>query len=503
LGGLLGASVLLVVVVLNVVLAKVKAIFPIIHESGASIAFGCLAGALALATGHPRFLSLDARMFSRLVYLALLPAIVFHAGLTLEKRHFFDNLGSILAFAVAGTIANALVLSAGFWLFSIWGLWAASLEECLMFGAVLSATDTVATIAALREIHVDPRLHSLVFGESLLNDAVSIALVSVLSRMPRANSRSWITIVGAVSGNFAIQGFGSLIIGVVIALAGAFTLRNLVLLHQQPGPHHPGRLPPVRHLSSAHELSIVLLGNYVAYSCAQALALSGILSLLSSSLLVGHYAWLSLRRSSRVALYECASWAAYLSETACFVAIGFELISSLPRGQDWHWPLIGCSIGLLLLARAVAVFPLSALLNLCHASPISLRYSAVMWNANIRGAISVILALNLPFDIPNRLVIINATFAAVLFTNAVLAPLTRPFAMLLGIHQDATAAATEESDPLGADIFRRASRIEDPGLIGPTEFEPLVNRAPSWLQTRWNEFDERVMKRYFGPPRSF
>lgn len=46
----------------------------------------------------------------------------------------------------------------------------------LMYGSVASATDTVAIITLFTELNVNPQLYSLVFGESVLNDAVAIVL---------------------------------------------------------------------------------------------------------------------------------------------------------------------------------------------------------------------------------------------------------------------------------------------------------------------------------------
>ena len=48
--------------------------------------------------------------------------------------------------------------------------------ECLLFGSALSATDPVTILAIFQQYKVDPTLYSIIFGESLLNDAVSIVL---------------------------------------------------------------------------------------------------------------------------------------------------------------------------------------------------------------------------------------------------------------------------------------------------------------------------------------
>lgn len=50
------------------------------------------------------------------------------------------------------------------------------LIECLIFGSTLSATDPVTILAIFNQYKVDPKLYTVIFGESLLNDAVSIVL---------------------------------------------------------------------------------------------------------------------------------------------------------------------------------------------------------------------------------------------------------------------------------------------------------------------------------------
>ena len=51
-----------------------------------------------------------------------------------------------------------------------------SLLECLIFGSTLSATDPVTILAIFQQYKVDPKLYSVIFGESILNDAVSIVM---------------------------------------------------------------------------------------------------------------------------------------------------------------------------------------------------------------------------------------------------------------------------------------------------------------------------------------
>lgn len=56
-----------------------------------------------------------------------------------------------------------------------------TLLECLIFGSTLSATDPVTILAIFQQHKVDPKLYTIIFGESLLNDAVSIVMYECVS----------------------------------------------------------------------------------------------------------------------------------------------------------------------------------------------------------------------------------------------------------------------------------------------------------------------------------
>lgn len=110
-------------------------------------------------------------------FLFLLPPIVLETGYFLPKRAFFDNIGTILLLAVLNKLFNTMCIGVTVWAFgqtSIYGGTTFSLLECLVLASFITAVDPIAVLATFVEIRVNDTLYIVVFGESLLNDAVSI-----------------------------------------------------------------------------------------------------------------------------------------------------------------------------------------------------------------------------------------------------------------------------------------------------------------------------------------
>lgn len=150
---------------------KVTSLVP---ESCLLILLGLALGGIVLAVAKKAEYQLEPGTF----FLFLLPPIVLDSGYFMPSRLFFDNLGAILTYAVVGTLWNAFTTGAALWGLQQAGLVAprvqAGLLDFLLFGSLISAVDPVAVLAVFEEVHVNETLFIIVFGESLLNDAVTV-----------------------------------------------------------------------------------------------------------------------------------------------------------------------------------------------------------------------------------------------------------------------------------------------------------------------------------------
>lgn len=145
---------------------------------------GVLIGILLFYGGiekHGAAIALDSPTFQQpltpnIFFMYMLPPIVMDAGYHMPNRLFFDNLMSILLHAVLGTIWNALTIGVCLYYCAQTGIFGVEIPllDMLLFTSIVSAVDPVAVLAVFEEIHVNEVLYILVFGESLLNDAVTV-----------------------------------------------------------------------------------------------------------------------------------------------------------------------------------------------------------------------------------------------------------------------------------------------------------------------------------------
>lgn len=193
----------------------------------------------------------------------LLPPIILNSGYELHQANFFRNIGSILTFAFAGTFISAVVLGTILFIWS-WGPFETleiSFVEAIGVGATLSATDPVTILAIFNTYKVDPKLYTVIFGESILNDAVAIVMFETAQRLHgQGHGPASIGSLFKGIGIFLILFTVSLLIGVFIGIGTALLLKHTYIR----------RFPKI-------ESSFILLVAYTSYLFSNGCHMSGMI----------------------------------------------------------------------------------------------------------------------------------------------------------------------------------------------------------------------------------
>ncbi|KAF9529167.1 Sodium/hydrogen exchanger family-domain-containing protein [Crepidotus variabilis] len=289
-----------------------------VHETLVSIVAGTVVGLivrLAPGTMIREMLSFRHTVFFNL----LLPPIILNSGYELRQREFFRNFGTILTFAFLGTFISAVGVGVLTFIYSSLSLDTPplSLIECLTFGSTLSATDPVTILAIFNQYKVDPKLYTIIFGESLLNDAVSIVMYDTLSQLHSLHGPGGLGVSSLVHGTglFLLSFFTSLALGILFGLSTSLTLKHTQL-----------RLYP------ALETSVISLSAYTCYFFSNGMGQSGIVSLLFCGITLKHYAVHTMSRRTRRSTRYIFETLAKISEGFIFVYLGLGLFTSPPSG---------------------------------------------------------------------------------------------------------------------------------------------------------------------------
>lgn len=100
-----------------------------------------------------------------------------------------------------------------------------SFVEALSVGATLSATDPVTILAIFKAYKVDPKLYTIIFGESILNDAVAIVMFETANQFKHDKEPTIGSLFKGV-GIFLVVFTVSLLVGVLTGIATALTLKH-------------------------------------------------------------------------------------------------------------------------------------------------------------------------------------------------------------------------------------------------------------------------------------
>ena len=417
----------------------------------------------------------------------LLPPIIFYAGFSIKKKAFFSNFGALVTLGVFGTIISAVVVAVlSYFVLIVLGLDDdAHVSNSLALGVVLSSSDSVAALQALSsESH--PQLHSLVFGEAVVNDATAIVLLRAIQKIHSQSQLSGSTLF-LVLVNFFRLALLSLLLGIMLGLITAFILKTSFWQKH----------------STDREVSLLAALGFMSYLAAESLGLSGVFAVFFCGLTQSHYAWHSLSPSAKVVSVYAFRVMAFLAELMLFLSSGLDIWSSslweLPWGSkssillSIFWTTVFLSVAVIL-ARFAVIAPLVELINLWRpeATHISGQNCIALCLAGCaRGAVTLALAVNHFLGGQDHISKTNRILSAACILTVVLSTV-----LLGGIIPLVFDMLLKSDEVLGQSASANMSFKRNASALSTYEDYPVLN--VKGLKKRWKHLDHSILQPIFG-----
>lgn len=341
---------------------------------------GLVLAGLAIAELLPRRVGID----SSLILNLFLPILLFEAAINTDLSRLRSTIKPVALLAGPGVLLCAGI-TATVLKFALHLDWV----QALILGVILSITDTVSVIAVFREVSVPARLSTIVEGESLFNDGMALVLYGLILQ---AHSKGSVTLGDGVE-RFLMVMVGGAALGLILG----YLSTGLFARSDDP-------------LSGILLTVALALG---AYQVAEFFHVSGVIAVVVAGLLVGNVGLSSsVSASSRVTLNSFWEYAGFGVNTFIFLLIGLEI------SLETLWktlPAVLLAIAAYQLGRILSVYPTLALLRWFD-RPIPLLWQHVLFLGNIKGSLSMALALSLPATLSGRADVIALVYGAVLLS---------------------------------------------------------------------------------------
>jgi CPA1 family monovalent cation:H+ antiporter len=326
--------------------------------------------------------------FSKTVLGYMLAFLLFAGAMQVDFAELKKRLLTVFTLATLGVVASTLIVGVGLWLAAGWLGLNLSLAWAIVFGSLISPTDPIAVLAAVRQGSLTKTLEVVLQGEALFNDGVGIVVFTAAVAIA--------TTGGALRPLQTILHVGVEAVGG--ALLGAFGAWVFIKAIEAIDDY-------------AVEVGLTLALAVGAYALAQAIHISGPIAVVVAGLLVGS-GGVRTAMSEVTQRYVRGFWTLIdeILNALLFLLLGLEMLVvhvDLPLMGLWV-----AAIALVLIARLLVVLPWGAYFHIRQneQGPVAL----LTWGG-LHGALSLALALTLPPG-DEKVLILSVTFAVVIFS---------------------------------------------------------------------------------------
>ncbi|MDP2561603.1 cation:proton antiporter [Psychrobium sp. 1_MG-2023] len=311
-----------------------------------------------------------------LLLFLFLPTLIFESAFSMEVHLFQRMFTQITLLAVPGLMV-AIWLTAELTQVIVPADWGWSWAMCLMFAALISATDPVAVVALLKEVSSRKRLETLIEGESLLNDGTAIVFFSFFYAWVIAsftsNSEAVMSPPWQVVGQFLVVVFVGLAIGLVL---GGLCIFWIDRVFNDP----------------MIEITITIAAAYSVFFISESFHVSGVVAVVTLALMFASIG--RTRISPEVAGFLHHFWEmmAHIANTLIFLLVGILVAIRVPLDDMAAWKMLFILYLGILLIRASSITLLMPILKRIGIG-ITFEKAAVLCWGGLRGAVSLALAL--------------------------------------------------------------------------------------------------------------
>ncbi|XP_018605428.1 sodium/hydrogen exchanger 2 [Scleropages formosus] len=352
---------------------------------------------------------------SNVFFLYMLPPIVLDSSYFMPTRPLFENLGTVLWFAVVGTLWNSIGI--GLSLYAVChiealGVQDINLQENILFASIISAVDPVAVLAVFEDINVNEQLYIVVFGECLFNDAVTVVLYNMFTFVANMPKVETVDLVLCVT-RFVVVGLGGMLFGLLFGFVAAFTTRLTSRVRE---------IEPL----------FVFMYSYLAYLVAELLSLSSIMAIVICAVTMKYYVEENVAQRSCTTIRHVIKMLGTMSETLIFFFLGVVTITT---DHEWNWGYICFTLLFTFIWRGLGVLVLTQIINPFRTIPFNFKDQFGLAYSGVRGAVCFALAYLLPQSITSRNLFVTTTIVVILFTVFIQGLSIRPLAEFINMRR--------------------------------------------------------------------